>query len=164
MKRFLFVLLTLLSVSAYAGAPTPFGHAQTTDTVTVTTQYTDTLWQLLDSFVTIRSDSCYVIYTVSGVAELDFADRLYVGWRRGGGGNDLPTDTTIFPVFRYSGMSRINYDFQSRFTSTQADTTNATDTVYLWAAIGGSTTAERVRLKKVVATSQVVYRNAAGAF
>lgn len=126
---------------------------------TLDSQYTAAQWELLDSIIVIKTDTCYTLYTISGVAVLDPNARLYVGFDDGGGAGGLPVDTLIVEgVYPQSGQARIPFTFT--YLDSLISTTDANDSIYFYAANGSNAT--KVKIEDVVLTAKVLDFSAAG--
>jgi len=164
-KLIVLVLVGLMSMSIMAAAPAINEWAKFLGaSVTIDSQWTvTTQWELLDSIIVIKTDTCYTIYTMSGVAVLNENDRLYLGFDDGGGAAGLPVDTFIVDGYKpvsLSGLVRV--PFTIKYVDSLVSQTDANDTIYFYAAAGGSTSMEKVEIEDCVLTAEVLDFNAAG--
>ena len=150
MKRLLFVcalwgLAGLLMAAAPANNSAYDGGIEGTTGATVDSQWTGD-WELLDSLILIATDTCNMLTIATGTAAMDPGDKLYVGILSGGGDFEAaPSDTLILEwpaCMTYS----TSLTFHISYTNTLRSQTDANDTVYVTAAVQGSTHAEEVTI------------------
>lgn len=131
--------------------------------ITIDSQWTSTeQWELIDSIITVKTDTCYTVYSITGVAVLGPGDRFYFGFDDGGGAGGLPVDTFIVEQFQQSGIKPVRVPFSFQYIDSLISQTDANDTIYWYGAIGGSGASEKVQLEDVVIQVEVNDFNAAG--
>ncbi len=173
MKRLLFLLL-FVGASAFvqlrAQAPPAFNGYQTSiDTITVTTQFEDG-FMVIDSLITVSTDTSYTFFLITGVAILDPNERLYIGY-----GNDSANcvdsatchlasgqanpnyDTVLVheSLGKLRGKARVNFSFQW-FDSSDTQT-DITDTIYVNMTTGSSSSS--VEIEDFVFTAHIANRD-----
>ncbi len=167
MKRILF-LLVFVAVAGIgmlkAAAPVGHGYVTTIDTISITTQF-ETKFMVVDSLITVTTDSALVMYVVSGIAVLDPNERLYVGFGNdsancvdsatcagdGQANSNIDTIITHAPLGKLRGKTRVPFSFTTVITIvTQTD---ITDTMYVNMTTGSSTS--NIEIEDFVFTAHV---------
>lgn len=96
-------LLAIVPIWLMAAAPTNVGRTVTLTGTTVLTAATDTMtvdsqwegaWELVDSVILIKDDTCYTTYTFSAKVTLKPGQKLFYGFKDGGTGTAV-IDTNI---------------------------------------------------------------------
>lgn len=166
MKRIglLAVIGLLFTGIVWAAAPAQNEWANSLgDTLTVDSQFTS-VWELLDSIIVIKTDTCYTLYTISGMAQMTPGDKLYIGFTDGGGAPAASGATDTFLVYCDPGLqtSPAYVPFSVTYLDSLIHQTDANDTIYFQAAVGGSGKPDKVVLMNTVLSAQVLDFNAAG--
>ena len=163
MKRILplIILSVFAAVMVMAAAPAYNEYQATFDTLTIDSQFTAVQWELIDSIIVIKTDTCYTRYTVFGIAVLDPYDKLYIGFDDGGGAAGMPLDTVKLSGFGHR-VGQVSLPFSVAYGDSLIHQTDANDTIYLYMAVGGSTAGEKVFVKNVVFSAEVFDMSAAG--
>ena len=150
------VVLLAVSVQSQAGPPANNSEfREVADTLTVDSQHS-VVWEYIDSMIIAITDTCYTVYTVSGTAILDPGNVLYIGIKDGAGDPAAAADDTLIvrAGTTWPGKSYIPFSFIYLDSSiTQSD---VADTIYVTAAVGGSTAYERVMIDNLYFTGQVI--------
>lgn len=159
------LVLALAVMTAYAAAPTIRTYTAEVGAVTVDSQWTGTVWNLLDSMIIVTDDTATVTFTISGIAIMDPGDKLYVGFGSHTAGATIPNLDTILinPRIQRLGTQRIPFSVDWAECDTLAGTSRnslfwqgaATDTVYFYGAAGGGGITEAVRLEDVVVQAHI---------
>ena len=143
----------LLPVMSFAQAGPPANNSTINTAISATTidsQWTQTNWEMIDSMIIAKTDSCYTSYSFVGTVVLAPGNKLYIGFSGNGTSVLIPADTTIYEWSAneaYSKTFNIGIDYLDSLISQ----TDASDTVVVWGAVKGSTNWE-----KVVITGQLV--------
>lgn len=166
-KRLVYlVVLGVMGISLMAAAPASNNWAKFIGALTtIDSQYTDDQWELLDSIIVIKDDTCYTVYTMSGVAVLNENDKLYIGFDDGGGAGGLPVDTFIIEPFRKDYLARsgeMRVPFTVKHLDSLVSQTDANDTIYFYMAVFGSTAHEKVDVEDLILVAEVLDFNAGG--
>lgn len=161
MKRFLLVAVLACVVvggALYADAPDFTGvAAKIADTVTVTQQWTGKWQPLGGPYIYTETDTCYAVTTVSGIATMDPGDKLYIGARIIKTNDSVVVDTFIFSTPPgITGSWRQPFVFQ--YLDTLDSQTDDIDSLFINAACGGSTGAERIFLENVYINTAILDR------
>lgn len=157
------VLAVTLGLSAWAAAPATNNAAKkVADTLTVDSAFDADAWELLDTVVVVKTDTCFTLYTISGVAEMDPADKLYIGFGDGYAGDSAAVDTFLYKG-GYKQYGKVRVAFTATYLDSLISQTDANDTIYFRAAVGGSSHSEKVMLYDVITSAQVLDYSAAGA-
>lgn len=122
--------------------------------VTIDSQFTATQWELIDSIIIIKTDTCYTLYTVTGVAVMNPEDKLYLGFDDGGGSGGLPVDTFLIQPSKNS-IDIVRIPFVVRYLDSLLSSSTANDTIYVYGAVGGSAGIEKVQIEDGLFTAQV---------
>ncbi len=151
MKRLGFLIGLLLPIMIWAAAPAPNGQSQTTSTFTVDSQYTS-VWQMAESVIVIKTDSCDTYYHASATVILDPGQRLYYGLKDGGA---AVVDTHIIQLPSYVQRS---YTFQigASYVDSLRSTTDANDSIQFVVATGGNAPADQVIITSIRISGTVV--------
>ena len=161
-KLILMCALGVMVIGLMAAAPAINNWAANLGaTFVVDSQSTSTQWELLDSIIVIKTDTCYTEYTMKGTAILGSYDKLYLGFDDGGGAGGAPLDTFII-VGDNSQRSEMQVSFAVSYLDSLISQTDANDTIYFYAAVGGSSSQEKVTLLNTILTAEVHDFNAAG--
>ena len=140
-KRIMFVVLTLFafSMSVQAAAPIDSVMPQSFDhdeTVTIDSTL-DVGFQHLYTFSYVMSDTCEAILTFTGIATLRPGTELWIGC----GKDSVPSnsiDSTKVAACPLWANESFTFPFMYRMhVDSLMSSTNASDTVYLNAAVGG---------------------------
>jgi len=163
-KKLVFLMLIgLISVTVMGAAPAYNEWASYLgDTLTVDSQHTASVWEVLDTIIIIKTDTCYTVYTMSGIAALNPGGALYLGFDDGGGISGAPVDTFIVQNTSPSYTGQVRIPFSVRYVDSLISQTDANDTIYFYAAKKGSGTAEKVVIEKGLITVDVLDHNIAG--
>lgn len=156
MKKILLLLLVLaIPGLLFAQSSPPDNNSAMTAllTDTVTTQHTDT-WQLIDSLVILKTDTCDYVYTATGSVTLVRGQRLYIGLRIGNNGNQSAGQgvninyTALNNIYELPVGSAREKTYKYVITKVDSllNQTDITDTVYVYAAVKGSAPQERLIL------------------
>lgn len=157
MQRLFFVALAVCLLSAVSFAqsspPTNNSLSQTTASAVIDSQHTADAWEMVDSVYVNKSDTCNTFYHVSGSVTLQPYERLFVGLFDGAATTPGAADTLQLPDYATSSMS---FSFGLSYIDSLRSQTDAADTVYFKAAVGGSATVEKVTITNVRLTGAVV--------
>ena len=83
MKKIIVIALVLMGSMVYSAAPANNSAMNAVvATTTISADHSGIAWTLLDSIIIIKTDTCYTVYTISGVAVMGFDDRCYLGFAR----------------------------------------------------------------------------------
>ncbi len=159
MKRLIFLcvfaVIAIAATVAWGAAPANNGHVESIGDVVIDSEYTDDQWELIDSIITIKTDTCYTVYTITGIAVLDPGDKFYFGYTDGYSLDSLPADTFIVSwSMRHGVAGYVPFTFQ--YVDSLVSETDANDTIYFMGAVGGSSTSEKVTLQDVVIEARIV--------
>lgn len=149
--------LFVLGSSVNAAAPVWAGiQKASADTMTIDSQFSVTAWEIIDSTLLIKTDTCFTVYSISGYAELSQGNTLYIGFRDGGDGSAAATDT--FKVRgageRHRGTAFVPFHFV--YLDSLIGQTDANDTIYVTGAVGGGSVWEKVMIHHVRFTAEVI--------
>jgi len=160
----LLVALGLLTATIFGAAPAINEWAnKVADTMTVDSQYSGGSWELVDSIIVIKTDTCYTLYTIEGTALLGYNDKLYVGFIDGAGDPTAnPSDTLIVRSPATYSIDIAYVSFRFTYLDSLVSQTDANDTIYFVLAVGGSAPSERVMVEDIILTATVLDFNAAG--
>lgn len=151
--------VVLLGNPVWAAAGPPANNSefrQVADTMTIDSQHS-VVWEYIDSMIIVVTDTCYTIYTVSGMAILDPGDVLYIGIKDGAGDPTAAADDTlIVRAHRWppGGKSYVPFSFIYLDSSITQD--DVADTIYVTAAVKGSAAWEAVMIDNLYFTGQVI--------
>lgn len=153
----LVVVLMAGLVQAVAGPPANNSEfRQVADTMTIDSQHSVN-WEYIDSMVIAKTDTCYTVYTVSGVAILDPGDVLYIGIKDGEGDYDAAADDTlIVRAHRWPPGGKSYVPFSFIYLDSLISQTDASDTIYVTAAVKGSAAWETVMIDNLHFTCEVI--------
>lgn len=143
----LFVLLSVvIASSVFAGAPANNTTKNTAISgAAVDSQHTCSVWNVIDSMIVIKTDSCYTYYSFVGTAVMNHDDVLYIGFSGNGGTVTVPAETLIV----YSpkvGFSVDTVSFGIDYVDSLWSATDANDTVIVWGACRGGTSMEEIKV------------------
>ena len=139
----LIVLLPILSM-AQAGPPANNSTINTAISAQVIdSQWTTTNWEVIDSMIVAKTDSCDTYYSFVGSVILDPGQKLYIGFSGNGMTITIPADTTIYVLSRRNFGSQ-TVEIGIKYVDSLRSQTDASDTVIVWGAIKGSSTQEKV--------------------
>ncbi|MCK4783467.1 MAG: hypothetical protein KAV87_06930 [Desulfobacteraceae bacterium] len=132
-------------------------------TDTVTTQHTAT-WQIIDSLVVVKSDTCDYVYTATGTVTLVKGKKLFIGLRIGSDSDQTDSQgvnisyTALQNVYELPVGSRRpkTYNYVITKVDSLLSQTDITDTVYVYAAVKGSTTQEQLVLTDNRLTATII--------
>lgn len=163
MKRILLLVgigCTLLAAAIFGAAPAANTDIEKLgDTLTVDSQFTGA-WELLDSVIVAKTDTCFTVYTIEGHAELDPDDILYVGFIDGGGAPGARNDTLIVDTFIFypdhGQTSKSVVAFKAMYIDSLISQSATADTIYYMAAVKGSAGSQKVLLLDVFRTATVL--------
>lgn len=160
----LLVALGLLAATIFSAAPSTNNWAnKVADTMTVDSQYSGGSWELVDSIIVIKDDTCYTLYTIEGTALLGYNDKLYVGFIDGGGDPTAnPGDTLIVRSPAVQSIDLAYVSFKFTYLDSLVSQTPANDTIYFVLAVGGSAASEKVMVEDIILTATVLDFSAAG--
>lgn len=163
MKRLIVLLvvgLTLIAINVgYTAAPTLgtdifFAIAD----VTVSRQLSNsdaTMAVLTNENAITMDDSAYIVATLTGIAVMDPYDKLYIGFRDAGTNDSVVLDTFLVqPPYGANGTARI--PFMIRYIDSLISQSDATVTLSVNAACGGSSGGEAVQLENLIFTMQIM--------
>ena len=151
----------LIATTLMAAAPAYNEYQSTFDTLTIDSQHSASVWEVIDTIIVIKTDTCYTKYTISGIAELDPYDKLYIGFDDGGGKDGAPLDTVKLSGFGHR-VGKVFLPFSVSYGDSLIHETDANDTIYVYMAVGGSTVGEKVKISNVIFTAEVMDMSAAG--
>ena len=149
MKRvILLVGLALLCAifSLYAAAPDANTELHKIADVEVDSQFTAN-WEYVDSIIGVKTDTCYTLYTVSGVAILNPGEKLYVGLLDGGGDDDAAAGDTLIIACDMTQRGTVRVPFSFSYQDSLISQSSTSDTIYLTVAVGGSAATEKVTIE-----------------
>lgn len=152
------VLLFMLAIATsllWAAAPSINNWSVKIDSVTVDSQFTDDAWELLDTIIIIKDDTCNTLYTITGLAVLDPYDKLYVGFGDGYAGDSASVDTFIFEPDKRNRHT-IKMPFIATYLDSLRHQTDANDTIYFRVAVGGASQGEKIMLENVILSAEVM--------
>jgi hypothetical protein len=156
-------LVGCLALAVWGAAPEYNNWCnRVSDTLTVDSQFTG-MWKLIDSIAVIKTDTCYTIYTISGIAELHPGQRLYIGFIDGGGApaaTSTAADTFIFENNAAWQAGIMYVPFVATYLDSLVSQDDLNDTIYFMAASAASN--QHIMLTNVLLRAQVVDFNAAG--
>ena len=146
LKRFI-----LLSVLLFATASLTFGAAPANNSAintaiasqVIDSQWTGTVWSMVDSMIVAKTDSCYTYYSFTGSATLYPGQKLYLGISGNGTTITIPA---IYSTYEWSAKepySRV-VKFGVNYLDSLISQTDASDTVVVWSAVKGSSSSEKV--------------------
>lgn len=153
-KLILAGLISLIAVGAWSQASAPVNNssvrAAKTNT-TISADWTGT-WTYVDSIVVLKTDTCYVRYSLTGTATLFEGDKLYLGLivldtAEASGGADrtaVPTDTVILEWPLGSLKPSNIFNFGMTIQDSLISTTDSTSRCYFTAAVKSSSKADIV--------------------
>jgi hypothetical protein len=135
-------------------------------TVTVDKQYTASAWKKFDSCAVVCTDTCVVMYVLSGVAQIRPGDQLFLGMSTDSaiaGGASKPTKPTLdtarvlhYPIVKGDAsirtMEKIPFFYRMIDSSTVAQGASKTDTVFVYGACNQS--GQTITLEDVMLTVQ----------
>ncbi len=159
MKHKLVALVLLLSATiVMAGAPANNGVAPALVASQVIDSEATGTWESVATLVVTQTDSCISAYTVQFTAALDPGDVLYVGFHIMGGVAAAATtvDTIAWPQEAKLGTSITR---SCTLMDTSLTATDDLDSVFITAAIQGSTPSEYVTLTNIQASASVIPKN-----
>lgn len=160
-KLIVLAVIGILSLSVMGAAPAiNEWAAYLGDTLTVDSQHTASVWELVDSIIIIKTDTCRTVYEFSGYVSLNPSAKLYVGFDDGGGKSGAPVDTFIVENPGYSKV--FNTYFSFKYLDSLVSQTDENDTIYFYVAKGGSGSGEGVVIKNGILTAEVLDWSAAG--
>ena len=147
MKKILIVMsIVILPVFAIA-APGPPANNSAINTaiaaMTVDSQHTATNWEVIDSMIIAKTDTCYTYYSFVGSVTLDPGQKLYIGFAGNGTTVTIPADTTIYEWSAKETASK-SFNVGIMYLDSLISQTDKSDTVVVWGAIKGSTNQEKV--------------------
>ncbi len=158
------LLIALVPVLLLAAAPAYNNWANWMDTLTVDSQYTSA-WELIDSIIVVKTDTCYTLYTMQGIARLSPDDKLYLGFIDGGGApsaTSTATDTFVVQLKKVRQYGTIDVPFCVTYLDSLISQSDANDTIYFMAAVGGSAQTEKVVIENLLLKAEVLDFNAGG--
>lgn len=159
----LLVAIGLLATVVFAAAPEYNNWANANiDTMTIDSQWTSA-WEFIDSIIIIKTDTCYTLYTIQGMALLGYNDVLYIGFIDGG--HDLtvaPADTLIIKSPAVYSVDPTYIPFRFTYLDSLESQDDLNDTIYFMAAVSGSAPAGPVFIQDLLLTATVLDFNAAG--
>ena len=127
----------------------------TADTMTIDSQFSVTAWEIIDSVLLTKDDTCLTKYTITGYAELSQGNQLFIGFLDGGDGSAAATDT--FKVRgageRHRGTAFVPFHFV--YFDSLISQTDAADTIYVTGAVGGGSQWDKVMLHHIRFTAEV---------
>lgn len=164
LRKLIFLgLLGLAATALFAAAPESNNWFNNIDTMTVDSQFSGGYWELVDSIIVIKTDTCYTLYTISGTAVLGYNDKLYVGFIDGGGSVVAsPADTLIVKSPAVHSTDDVRIPFHFSYLDSLVSQTDANDTIYFVMAVGGSSSIDRVMVEDIILKAQVFDFSAAG--
>lgn len=148
MKRAILVICAFvaLGVGVYAAAPSFAGYAGPVTDATVTTQHSASTWQpVATDIIYTMTDTCYSIATLTGIAEMDPWDKLYIGIRADGANDSVCNDTFIVAP-PPGGKGKQYVPFTITYIDSILSQTDDTDTLHVNAAVKGTGDGESVTL------------------
>jgi len=158
MKRLVFLLgLLALAAVLMAGAPANNSRRVTVASATVDSQWTGN-WQLIDTLIIVKTDSCETYYHFTATAILKPGQTLYYGFRDGTA-LLTPNDTHSVSV-PFSATSPDTFQIGSSYIDSLLSPTDANDTLKVLMACRGTGVGERrVAVSSVIMTATVFPRN-----
>lgn len=153
MKNRLLILfgLVLAGLAVFAAAPANNSQTQTTTTVTVDSQYTTT-WQVLDSMIVIKTDSCDTYYHGKAQVTIKPGQKLYYGLKDGAA---AVVDTHILEL-SYEADSAETVEIGCAYVDSLRSQTDANDSIQFVAAAGGSAPPDAVVVDSIRLTGTVI--------
>ena len=157
MKRVILLvgLALLCTVGLYAAAPDAHNEVHKLADQVIDSQYTAS-WEYIDSVIVIKTDTCYTLYTISGVAVLGPGDKLYVGLSDGGGDYTKAAADTIIVAGDISQRGTIRIPFSLTYQDSLVSQSDLNDTIYVTAAVGGSAASEKVTIENMFFEAKVI--------
>lgn len=160
MKKLLLlgILGLFMAGSINAAAPTLADiQKASADTMTIDSQFSVTAWELIDSTLLIKTDTCFTRYSISGYAELSQGNILYIGFVDGGDGSAAATDTFKVKLGdRGPTRGKAFIPFHFVYLDSLIGQTDANDTIYVTGAVGGGSQWDKVMIHHVRFTAQVI--------
>ena len=150
--------LLIIGSTAFGAAPELNGiQKATADTMTIDSQFSVTAWELIDSTLLIKTDTCFTVYSISGYAELSQGNQLFIGFVDGGDGSAAATDTFKVKLGdRGPTRGKAFVPFHFVYLDSLISQTDANDTIYVTGAVGGGSVWEKVMLHHVRFTAEVI--------
>lgn len=156
MKRIIYLAVLLVLIAGiYVMGAAPAANNRfivVGDTITVDSQHTGT-WELLDTVIVVKTDTCYTLYTLTGYANLDPWDVLYLGF--GDGGGAAQSDTFEFHGPK-GGYGKTKMPFIIWYVDSLIGQTDENDSINVYGAVRGSSQGEKVLLENVLLEVQVI--------
>lgn len=159
-------LLAIIPIWLMAAAPTNVGRTVTltgtlpvtaaTDTMTVDSGW-DGAWELVDSVILIKDDSCYTSYLFTARVTLQPGQKLFYGFKDGGTGTAV-FDTNICELPLRAREPK-TFTISAQYQDSLLSQTDANDTIKVYVAVAGSTKQERVLLSRCRITSAVTNKD-----
>lgn len=152
MKRLgILFVFGLIALATMGPAPAPNGQSQTTATFTVDSQWTAT-WQMAESMIVIKTDSCDTYYHASATVVLSPGQRLYYGMKDGAA---AVVDTHSIELPAYVQQ---NYTFQigASYVDSLRSQTDANDSIQFVVAVKGSAPPDQVIITSIRISGTVV--------
>lgn len=156
MKRLgiLFGLL-VIPLMIWGADPANNSVSKTTATITIDSQHTAALWELVDSTIVAKTDSADTYYHISGTAAMDAGDRLFIGIATGS--TTQPVDTFEISIPKELNIGKaVTVYFGFVYVDSLRSQTDADDSIFVRAAVGGSSNPEKVTLTTVRLTGTVI--------
>lgn len=127
------------------------------DTMTIDSQFSVTAWEVIDSTLLIKTDTCFTRYSISGYVELSQGNIFYLGFLDGGDGSAAATDTFKVKLGdRSPTRGKAFVPFHFVYLDSLIGQTDANDTIYVTGAVGGSSVWEKVMLHHVRFSAEVI--------
>lgn len=173
MKRLIPVAVVgvLVCSVVMAAAPAFNGFVYKVDTMTVDSSLPDAQGaELIDSVIVVKTDTCYTLYTLSGRAQMDPWDKLYITFVDGGGADSSTSITAGVDTVLVQPQNPGRFDkkewvtFSACYLDSLISQTDANDTVYVRVHCGGTSQFDKVWLEDVFLKAEVLDKSAAGAF
>ena len=147
-KILLTVMFVGLATMAFGQAGPPANNSTINTAIsaqTIDSQWTTTNWEVVDSMIVAKTDTCDTYYSFVGSVTLDPGQKLYIGIAGNGMTITIPADTTIIEWSAGEPFPQL-IEFGVVYVDSLRSQTDASDTVIVWAAIKGSTAQEKVAI------------------
>ena len=144
----LLIGIALLCTGLYAAAPDQNTELHQLADQEIDSQWTGT-WEYIDSIIVVITDTGYSLCTISGVAALNPGEKLYVGLLNGGGDPTTAASDTLVVACDITQRGMVKMPFTFSIKDSTINQNDVTDTVYVTAAVGGSTAGEKVTIENM---------------
>ncbi|MCK5603414.1 hypothetical protein KAR91_16130 [Candidatus Pacearchaeota archaeon] len=145
--------LLVMGAVAMAAAPDCNSANETDATATLTAPHDSVAWNVIDSVIVIKTDTCDTHYHATGQAILQPGQRLYIGWVDGETATILNQKTWQVP---FGSKVAMTVQWGNYYADSLRSQTDANDSIQLVGAVMGTGVTEKIIVTSTILTATVI--------